>query len=504
MSLDDIKRERHRRSFYSFFVDFWPLLEPAAPYLEATHTRVLCDHLQAVFEGRIPKLSIEIGPGYGKSLIACVAFPAWIWACRDAGYRLGFSTYKEDLTVRDSGKFKALIQSDEYQALYGHRFQLLKRRDDWQTNNKGGHRVSMSTQGGALGYRYNLWIGDDLLNYNDSLTEAGRKPYQDHLVAISTRGQVGRPYYKVIIGQRLGEGDPGSYARENGYQVLCLPTEFDPSRKCQTRTADGKVFFEDWRTERGELLFPTGFGPEKVAEAKFELRLNNNYSAQHQQLPIPADGGVIKAEYLHTYTPESAPQFSHNYISVDTAQGQAAKNDKYGVCVHGVHEEGISLIDGWTGQERPGPFIARLKQLASKHQPSCVIIEQKDWGKALAQMLEDDPEWYWRIERYTPVVSKDLRAHEASPFFFKGRYSMPAGSPLSEQAAAQLVVFPAAKARDLADSIIQAVIYAQANLPFGTGGFSYESSSTHKKPEPSHRSFDYTEDDVDDYDDPYQ
>lgn len=473
-SLDDVTRELHRRSFYAFFVYMWPELEPTAPYIEAQHTRVICEHLQAVYEGRIPELAIEIGPGYGKSFISAVALPAWIWACRDVGYRMGFSTYADDLTTRDSGRFLRLIQSERYQLLYGHRFKLVKAREDWQTNDKGGYRVALSVKGQVTGHRFNLWIGDDLLNLADAMSDAKREPFKVHLSAVSTRGQMGKPYYRVIIGQRLHEDDPGNYAREKGFQVLCLPTEYDPSRHCETRDTAGELFFSDWRTERGELLFPLGFGPDRVAKAKTD----QGYSAQHQQLPIPADGGIIKSEYLQTYQADASPTFSHHFFSVDTAQGQDAKNDKTGLSIHGVHSEGISLVDGWTGRERPAAFIQRLKDLARRYEPSCVVIEQKDWGKALANLLEDDYEWRWRVERYVPVVGKDLRAHEASPFFFKGRYSLPAGTPLTEQATAQLLVFPAAKNRDLADSIIQAAIYAQATYTFGAVGYSYEGAGT--------------------------
>lgn len=463
--LDDVTRELHRRSFYAFFVYMWPVLEPSAPYLPAQHTRAICEHLQAVFEGRIPLLSIEIGPGYGKSFISAVAFPAWIWACRDAGYRMGFSTYADDLTTRDSTRCRDLILSERYQALYGHVFKLIKLREDYLRNDKGGYRVSLAVGGKATGYRFNLWIGDDLLNMSDARSDTKREPFKTHLRAISSRGQIGKPYYRVIIGQRLHEDDPGNYAREKGYQVLCLPTEYDPSRHCETFETNGARFFSDWRTERGELLFPAGFGPEKVAEAKHEL--GPDYSAQHQHLPMPADGGAIKAEYLQNlYEPDDAPEFSHHFISVDTAQGQSASNDKAALSVHGVFEQGIALTDGWSGRMPAPRFIELLKDFGRRYDPACFVIEQKDWGKALTQLLEDDPGFPWRIEKYTPIVSKDMRAHEASSLFYKGRYHMPRGTPLTEQATSQLVVFPASKSRDLADSIIQAAIYAQSHYTF--------------------------------------
>jgi phage terminase large subunit-like protein len=471
---DDITREVHKRSFYAFFKYMWPELEPTAPYIEAIHTKVICDHLQAVYEGLIPELSIEIGPGYGKSFISAVAFPAWIWACRDPGYRIGFSTYAEKLTVRDSNRFMRLIKSELYQQLYGHVFSLRKEREDFQENNKGGYRVALSVTGQATGYRFNLWMGDDLLNYIDSLSEAKRQPFKEHFSAISTRGQIGKPYYRVNIGQRLGEDDPGNLVREMGFQVLCLPTEYDPSRHCETFDVFGKRFFSDWRSERGQLLFPAGFGPDKVAKAK----LDRNYTTQHNQLAIPADGGIIKLEYLQFLKEAEKPQFSHFFASVDTAQGQNANNDKTAVSIHGVHNSGIHLEDGWTGRKPAPQVIQMLKDFGNKYEPSCFVIEQKDWGKALTQLLENDPTFRWRIEKYTPVVSKDMRAHEASPLFFKGQYSMTSGTPLAEQARDQLIVFPASKARDLADCIVQAALYAQATYTFGEDmGFEYEGSS---------------------------
>lgn len=470
-ALDDVLREMHRRSFYDFFVYHWPEMEPGSPYIEAQHARVVCDHLQAVYEGVIPELSIEIGPGYGKSLISAVAFPAWIWGARnDPRCRLGFSTYAAPLTKKDSARCRDLIWSDTYQRLYGSRFKLKKTQEDYLTNNKGGYRAALSTGGKATGYRFNIWLGDDLLNMMDAFTPAGQDEMRMHMRAISSRGEIGRPYYRVVIGQRLSEGDAGAYARDNRFTVLCLPTEYDPSRHCIT------PIFSDWRTERGQLLFPVGFGPEKVAKAKFEL--GPDYSAQHQQMPIPADGGIIKSEYFHYYDPHEKPSFSFFFASVDTAQGQDVKNDKTAVSIHGVHQQGIALEDGWSGHKPAALVIQMLKDFGHRYNPAAFVIEQKDWGKALTQLLEVDPEFRWPIVKYMPVVSKNMRCHEASPLFFKGQYWMPRGTPLTEQAATQLVVFPASKDRDLADSIIQAAIHAQASYTFGAPGWTYEGAST--------------------------
>lgn len=458
-SLDDVLRELHRRSFYKFFKHFWADLEPAAPYIEARHTEVVCDHFQAVYEGVIPKLSVEIGPGYGKSLIA-VAFVAWAWGPRgDPGYRFGFSTYADDLTTRDSAKCRDLILCERYQQLYGHVFQLTKVKEDYLKNNRGGYRVALSTKGKATGYRFNLWVGDDLLNMLGAYSEAERRTMRVHLKAIATRGQIGKPYYRIVIGQRLHEEDAGGLAREQGFTVLCLPTEYDPSRRCVT------PIFQEWRVDRGELLFEPGFGPEKVQAAKDDLG-PVDYSAQHQQMPVPEGGGDIKTEYIKMVRASEGVRTGFRFMSVDTCQGQSEKNDTYGLTVFGARETDMLLVDGWSGREPSPLFIQRLKNMAAIHKPTTVVIEQKDWGKALTQILQEDPTWRWHITEFMPIGSKNMRAHAALPHFYKRRVAMLEGTPLAEQALAQLSVFPAGKVRDLADSIVQAALHAQSSYTF--------------------------------------
>lgn len=459
-SLDDVLREVHRRSFYEFFKYFWPEMDSANPYIEARHTKVVCDHLQAVYEGVIPKLSIEIGPGYGKSLVSAVAFTAWVWgACKNPGYRLGFSTYALELTKRDSGKCRDLIKSDRYQRLYGHVFRLTKWEEAFIKNDRGGYRKALSTTAGITGHRFNLWMGDDLLDMREAYSDPARKTMRVHYKAASSRGILGRPYYRVIIGQRLHEEDAGGLAREHGFTPLCLPTEYDPSRHCVT------PIFEDWRKERGELLFAAGFGPEKVEESKYDMG-PVDYSAQHQQMPVPDGGGDLKREYIKMVRPSEGIRTFLRFMSVDTAQGQSEKNDTYGLTVFGTRETDMLLIDGWSGREPSPLFIERLKNMAAIHKPSTVIIEQKDWGKALTQILQEDPTWRWHITEFMPIGSKNMRAHAALPHFYKRRVAVLEGTPLAEQALAQLSVFPAGKVRDLADSIVQAALHAQSSYTF--------------------------------------
>ena len=73
------QRRMARKSLYDFVRQAWPLVE-AAPLVETWHVGAVCEHLQAVTQGQIAKLLINISPGTGKSLLTSVFWPAWEWA----------------------------------------------------------------------------------------------------------------------------------------------------------------------------------------------------------------------------------------------------------------------------------------------------------------------------------------------------------------------------------------------------------------------------------------
>jgi len=59
------QRRTARKSLYDFVRQAWPLVE-AAPFVDTWHIGALCEHLQAVTQGQIAKLLINIPPGTGK------------------------------------------------------------------------------------------------------------------------------------------------------------------------------------------------------------------------------------------------------------------------------------------------------------------------------------------------------------------------------------------------------------------------------------------------------
>jgi hypothetical protein len=76
--LERVKTEKARRSFKAFVMQAWPVLEPSTELVDGLHIDAICSHLQAVTEGRISHLIINVPPGHAKSLLTCVFWPAWV------------------------------------------------------------------------------------------------------------------------------------------------------------------------------------------------------------------------------------------------------------------------------------------------------------------------------------------------------------------------------------------------------------------------------------------
>src|SRR5690606_17264230 len=100
----DAERIRERcASLAGFIREAWHVLEPGQPYIHGWHIDVICNHLEAVTDGLITRLLINIPPGTMKSLVASGFWPAWEWGPRGLPpMRYLTTSYTEKHGTRDS------------------------------------------------------------------------------------------------------------------------------------------------------------------------------------------------------------------------------------------------------------------------------------------------------------------------------------------------------------------------------------------------------------------
>jgi len=66
-------------SLLAFVEAAWPSLDPSR-YQPSGVVDAMCEYLQAVTEGQIRRLLINVPPRSGKTLVTSVCLPAWTWA----------------------------------------------------------------------------------------------------------------------------------------------------------------------------------------------------------------------------------------------------------------------------------------------------------------------------------------------------------------------------------------------------------------------------------------
>jgi predicted phage terminase large subunit-like protein len=310
----DRRRENAR---YARLTDFvkgaWETYRPRRPYVHGWHVDAICEHLQAVTRYEIPKLAITIPPRHGKSSLVSVFWPAWAWT-QDPAIQWLFSAYGADLATRDSRRTRWLIESSWYQGRFGHLYALTSDQNVKTNfhNDRGGFRIATGLGGKGTGEGGDFIVCDDPIKTDEADSRAAReKAINAWDQTMSTRANDPERCAHVIICQRTHEQDlVGHVLEQGGWQVLCLPAEYEPNHPF--------VWPGDPREQVGELLWP-----ERVTEAVLEERkrtlASRGYAGQFQQRPAPAAGSILKRYWWRFYDPDRPPDVFALLQSWDTA-----------------------------------------------------------------------------------------------------------------------------------------------------------------------------------------
>jgi predicted phage terminase large subunit-like protein len=300
--------EKPQMRFREFVSSGWHVIEPGQEFLPSMHVDAICEHLEWVADGEIQRLVISIGPGYAKSLLVAVMWPAWMWTW-NPGWRSIFSSYDDTLSTRDTVRSRLVMQSDWYRETFDPKWRFSSDQNvkGYYRNTRMGERLATSVDGKSTGFRGHAVVVDDPISARDRRNAARHEAVADWWDKVmSSRLNDQRTGVRVIVHQRLDEKDlTGHVLAKGGYQHLCLPTEFDPKRRSVTVTKSGDSW-RDPRTKDGELLFPALFSADAVAQIKEDLG-TYDYSAQHGQRPLAMSGGIFKREWFKRYKKADLP-----------------------------------------------------------------------------------------------------------------------------------------------------------------------------------------------------
>ena len=205
----NIERELCRRSLAFFVKQAWHVIEPAQPYTHGWVIDAICMHLEAVSDGRIKRLLINVPPGTMKSLLANVFWPAWEWGPGgQPGHRFVNASHEQNLALRDARKMRELVSSDWYQSRWPIELTHDQNQKRYFQNEKTGFRMASAVKS-MTGHRGHRVTWDDPLSASGGLSAADRAEAATIFrETLPTRLVDPDTSAIVIIMQRLHEEDP--------------------------------------------------------------------------------------------------------------------------------------------------------------------------------------------------------------------------------------------------------------------------------------------------------
>lgn len=500
----EMARRRAELNFIDFVELMWPVLEPEQPFVRGWVQEAICAHLQAVTEGKITKLLINVPPGFTKSMLVSVMWPAWEWGPRNRpDLRYMSWSYSAELTEQHNENCRKIIESEVYQAFWGDRFELDEKTNSkrYYKNTKGGWRRSSSIEGVATGYRADRLIWDDPHNVKDADSKAAlreatrwfartlptrvRNPGGDVKVKVpfwvrevhgmpleDAPEDVGRKVMAsatIGIMQRVDLHDISGIILKNpklGYEILLVEMRYQgadhPARKSEA-WRPSSIGYKDPRTEIGELADPVRYPAERVDEIEAQMMLEGGsdaVAAQHQQWPHETSGTWFKIEWLPVIDPHQVPvDVSEGKRGFDFASSPKKKADQTASARVGRDLVTKKFYLWHTAAIRGGPGDVE-KFLSDLHNDDASTIdwsvpEDPGTGKLYADYVVRELAAGRYVHTSPEVKDKVTRAKPVSAQAQHGNFVI-VRHPGWEQARQELVDFPYGEHDDIVDAISRA------------------------------------------------
>jgi predicted phage terminase large subunit-like protein len=267
----------------------WHVVEPSVPYIHGWHIDAICEHLTAVSNCQIKNLLINMPPRHAKSLIVSVFWPMWEWT-KWPHRKWLYSSYAQNLSIRDSLKCRRLILSGWYQLMFGESFQLIKDQNTKTRfdNDKYGYRIATSVSGLGTG-------------------EGG-----DRIVCLEYDAELICKYGNIKIGYVVENKSPVevlSYNRiknKTEYKRILRHFETTNNTLLEFKTFDNKIL----RCTPNHPLFIIGIGYQEAHQVKQGQLFRTKDNKQSEIIKITTLEGEFK-----TYNIEV--EHNNNYFAND-------------------------------------------------------------------------------------------------------------------------------------------------------------------------------------------
>lgn len=393
MVITQAKRKLCNDSLYYFVRLFWSLVVPEK-FVPSKHVEYICATLQDVGRKIINRepsdgdLIINISPGFSKSTVCSIMFPAWLWAM-DPKIRIITASYAMNLSLEFATKSRRIIEDSLYKELFPD-VKLLSDQNakgNYQTKS-GGARITTSPGGTITGMHAQLIIMDDIQNAADVFSEKERITVNEFISSTLASRLLPEPYcLKISIQQRLHPLDTTAFllSKNTKTRHICLPAQV-----CSTvKPAEALELYTDG------LLDPNRFTIERLMQRQEETG-TSAYLAQYLQNPGSDKDAIIKENWIKIITAEDfarvckGKEIRYDFF-IDTAYTEDRKNDPSAICACTKVGEILYITGSWQGWKEFPEFLKDLESYVTANgytNQSRIRIEPKASGKSVVQVLK--------------------------------------------------------------------------------------------------------------------
>lgn len=433
-----------------FVREAWHVLEPHTPLIWNWHLDAICQHLEAVTEGRINRFLANVPPGSSKSLLVSVFWQAWEWTkphLRSMRYLA--TAFNDGPVKRDTRKCRDLILSEWYQSLWPE-VALTRTGETSFANDGTGTREGIAF-GSLTSQR-----GDRLIIDDPHSTETAESPADRiRTTRMFREGAINRLNDQersaiVVIMQRLHEDDvSGTILKLGmGYVHLCLPMEFEPERRCTT-----SIGFTDPRENDGDLLDPIRFPRATIDKLKRDTTAYA-YAGQYQQRPVAREGGLFKREWFVDKIIRQAPPGVRWVRHWDLAATKRSTSARTAGVKIGRAPDGSFIVGHVVKTQDEGNEVRKLIKVTAEADGKEVEISlPQDPGQAGKVQARDMVAMLagWKVKAEPETGDKATRAEPFSAQCEAGNVYLVAGE-WNESYLDELCLFPGGSFKDQVDA----------------------------------------------------
>lgn len=460
--------ELARKDFPSFLIRAFPHIHGGADLDPNWHLDAVAYRLEQVGNGSCRRLLVTLPPRNLKSFTISVAWVAWRLG-RDPSLNFVCVSYSNELAAKHARDCRAIMQSSWYRRLFPATIIKTSRSavHDFETTSGGG-RLATSTGGTLTGRGGDIIIIDDPIKPDEAMSDTTRNSVNEWFhTTLASRLNDKKRGAIILVMQRLHQYDlAGLLLESGGWDELKLPAIAIEDEVIRlTRGLEH-------RRRAGTALHPAREPYEELMRIKQSVG-SVIFAAQYQQEPVPAEGNMIRADWLVPYaSPLDRSRGGQIVQSWDTASKDGLLND-WSVCITAwVRGRLVYILDVWRRKvEFPGLLKAAIT-LAREHNARSLLIEDQASGMQLLQKLRNDqPTGVPRPIARKPEADKRTRLAGVSAMIEAGQVLLPQDAPWLAEFKQELLAFPSCRYDDQVDALSQLLIWVDLQQRFDQVSF---------------------------------